>query len=188
MSEGQKSRLTKEGNTIICKTNNIVPLVVPRLSFNLESSSFSVSRNSRRSASSSSSGAVLERGDGIARGNRCDPWKKNETKNKKRDDMENSGDPLTDPQAKLKEFTDHLEDTELRASEHSSENSDWECLTKVTTKMKEAQYLYSFLLRIKITKSAYEPKWQGLFPKDALTKLFSVRKYGDLILIDHKVV
>ena len=31
---GQKPRLTKEGKTIICKTDNFVPLVVPGLSIN----------------------------------------------------------------------------------------------------------------------------------------------------------
>ena len=66
-------------------------------------------------------------------------------------------------------------------------NSDSECLTKVTTK-RRSQYSYSFLLRIKISKSTCEAQWQELFAEDVLMKLFSVQKYEDLIMIDHKVV
>ena len=33
---GQKTRLTKEGKTIMCKTDNFLPLVVPGLSTSLE--------------------------------------------------------------------------------------------------------------------------------------------------------
>ena len=36
---GQEPRLTKEGKNIICKTDNLVPLVVPKLSVNFGSSS-----------------------------------------------------------------------------------------------------------------------------------------------------
>ena len=39
----QKPRLTKDGKTIICKTDNFVPLVVPGLSTNPASSSSSAS-------------------------------------------------------------------------------------------------------------------------------------------------
>ena len=38
---GQKPRLTKEGKTITCKTDNFVPLVVPRLSTSSGSNSSS---------------------------------------------------------------------------------------------------------------------------------------------------
>ena len=40
---GHKPRLTKDGKSIICKTDNFVPLVVPGLSTNPESSSSSAS-------------------------------------------------------------------------------------------------------------------------------------------------
>ena len=40
---GEKPRLIKEGKTIVCKTNNFVPLVVPWLSTNSGSSSSSTS-------------------------------------------------------------------------------------------------------------------------------------------------
>ena len=47
---GQKPRLTKDGKTVICKTDNFVPLVVPGLSTNPKSSSSSasLSQNSLR--------------------------------------------------------------------------------------------------------------------------------------------
>ena len=91
---GQKQQLTKDGKTIICKTDNFVPLVVPGLPTNSGSVSSSTSPpqdssrrggNSRRSASSSSSGPVSERSDEMAPGNRCDP-SKTQNKNIKRDD------------------------------------------------------------------------------------------------------
>ena len=77
---GQKPRLTKDGKTIICKTDNFVPLVVPGLSTNPESSSSSASlsrdslrreaeqapRELLRAASISSSDSVLDRSDELA--------------------------------------------------------------------------------------------------------------------------
>ena len=79
-SYGQNPRLTKDGKSIICKTDNFVPLVVSWSSTNSESvsSSTSPSRDSLRRdaeiaskklvrpASSSSSGSLLERSDEIA--------------------------------------------------------------------------------------------------------------------------
>ena len=72
---GQEPRLTNNGKSIICKTNNFVPLVVPGLSVNSGSSSSSTAPpqeslgpdahlvSGNRAASSSSSGSVLERSD-----------------------------------------------------------------------------------------------------------------------------
>ena len=77
---GQKPRLTKDGKSIIFKTDNFVRLVDSGLSTNSESVSSSTSPSqdslrreaeiaagdSMRPASSSSSGSVLERSDEIA--------------------------------------------------------------------------------------------------------------------------
>ena len=72
---GQEPRFTKEGKSIIRKTDNFIPLVVPRLSVNSrrssspatlpkESSRTEADQASRnRDASSSSSGSVSERSD-----------------------------------------------------------------------------------------------------------------------------
>ena len=69
---GQEPRLTNNGKSIICKTNNFVPFVVPGLSVNSGSSSSSTAPPQKslgpdahqvygnRAASSSSSGSVLE--------------------------------------------------------------------------------------------------------------------------------
>ena len=107
---GQKPQLTKEGKTIVCKTNNFVPLFVPGLSSNSGSVSSSTSLpqdssrgeveiasgNSRRSASSfilrSSIRAKWRNG---TPGNRCESWR-NQIKNQKKDDRKNSDDPLAD--------------------------------------------------------------------------------------------
>ena len=42
---GHKPRLTKEGKTIVCKTDNFVPLIVPGLSTNSRSVSSSAGRS-----------------------------------------------------------------------------------------------------------------------------------------------
>ena len=75
---GQEPRLTKHGKSILCKTDNFVPLVVPGLYTNPESGSSSTSPSQdslredahlvcgSRAASSSSSGSVSERSDELA--------------------------------------------------------------------------------------------------------------------------
>ena len=104
---GQRPRLTKDGKSIICKTDNFVPLVVPGLSANSGSVSSSTSPsqdswrreveiaagNSMRPASSSSSGSVLERSDEEASGIWCDP-PKTQNKNKKEGWQEKFGRPF----------------------------------------------------------------------------------------------
>ena len=106
---GQKPRLTKDGKSIISKTDNFVPLVVPGLSAKLGSVSSSTSPphdslrrevevatgNSKRSVASSSS-SVLMRSDGRVQRN-----------------------------------------TELPASAHSSQESDLEHPTKVATQSRK---------------------------------------------------
>ena len=76
----QESRLTKNGKSIICKTDNVVPLVVPGLSVNSgrRSSSTALSPESlgpeaspasgNRAAASSSSDSVLGRSDETSSG------------------------------------------------------------------------------------------------------------------------
>ena len=98
---GQKPRLTKEGKTIICKTNIFVLLVVPGLSTISESSSSSasLSQDSLRSeaerasrqlvppASSSSSCSVSERSDELATRTLV-PFPEIQNQNKKRGDRQ----------------------------------------------------------------------------------------------------
>ena len=95
---GQKPRLTKDGQRIICKTDTFVPLVVPELSTNPESSSSSASlsqdslrreaeqapRELVQLASSSSSSSVSERSDELA-SRRLVPFPEIQNQNKKRE-------------------------------------------------------------------------------------------------------
>ena len=129
---GQKPRLTKDGTSIICKTENFVPLVVPGLSVNSESVSYSTSpsrdslrreaeiasRKLVRPASSSFSGSVLQRSDEIA-SRRLVRSQETQNQNKTRDDKKNSDDPLADSPEWLEDFKENLVDTELPASAHS---------------------------------------------------------------------
>ena len=102
-------RLTKNGKTIVCKTDIFVPLVVPGLSVNSGSSSLLqessgpdahlVSGN--RAASSSSSDSVLERNDELAT--------RRLGQESRRDDKKDADDPLADLPFWLQEFKDNLE-------------------------------------------------------------------------------
>ena len=80
-ASGQKPRLTKQGKNILCKTENIVPLVVPGLSssFGTSSSSTSPPQNS-----STSSRPATERSDETAPGNWHDSKKKKKLTKMKR--------------------------------------------------------------------------------------------------------
>ena len=105
---GQNPRLTKNGKSIICKTDNFVPLVVPGLSANsgsvfvfyiaiqdsLRREVKIATGSTKRSASSSSSGSVFERSDGIAPGSWCGSPQKTQNKKKKRADRKNSDGPV----------------------------------------------------------------------------------------------
>ena len=77
---GQERRLTQNGKRIICKTDNVAPLVVPGLSVNYESSSSSTTpspesvgpeaslASGNRAAARQSSDSVLGRSDGSSSG------------------------------------------------------------------------------------------------------------------------
>ena len=77
---GQEPRLSPNGKSILCKTDNFVPLVVPGSSVNSESSSSSTTpspeslapeaslASGNTAAASSSSDSVLERSDELATG------------------------------------------------------------------------------------------------------------------------
>ena len=98
----KKPRLTKEGNTIKCKTDNIVPLVVPGLSTSSGSNSSSTSTLEDLSPTS----PAQERSDGLAPEDWCGSLTKNQKQNKKRDGNRDSDDRLRDLPEWLEEFTD----------------------------------------------------------------------------------
>ena len=106
-------------------------------------------------SSSSSSSPVSERSDGVAPGKSCNPSK---TQNKKKDDSRDSDDRLRDLPECLEEFTDNLEDTELPASVHSSQDSDSEPPTKVVSRsrkhsIKNSDRSCEVCLRTKMTRA-----------------------------------
>ena len=91
---GQKPRLTKDGKTFICMTDNFVPLVVPGLSTN--SGSVSSSTSPSQDSSSTPSSPATERSDEPAPGNwrETDPIIQNQ--NEKRDGKRDSDERLRD--------------------------------------------------------------------------------------------
>ena len=165
---GQKPRLTKEEKTIVCKTDNFVPLVVLGLSISSGSNSSSTSALEDLSSTS----PAQERSDRLA------PWRigsrklvritsQNPNKNKKGDGSRDADDLLRDLPEWLEEFTDHLEDTPALA--HISQESDSERPSKVVSKQGSI-VLKLTSQKTEIAKSACEPKWQGLLAEDALAQ------------------
>ena len=145
-ASGQKPRLIKEGKTLVCKTDNFVPLVVPGLSTSSGSNSSSTSTSQDLSTTS----PAQERSDELAPREFCGAPSKTQNKIKKRDDSRDADDRLQDDLEWLEEFTENLEDTEVLAPAHISQDSDSERPTKVGIKIKETQYLYSLHKRPKL--------------------------------------
>ena len=127
---GQKPRLTKEVMTIMCKTENFVPLAVPGLSATSGSNSSSTSTLQDFSSTS----PAEERSDDLVPGRSSGSLPKTQNQNKKRNGNRDSNDRLRYPPEWLEEFTDNLEDTEVSAPVHISQNSDSERPTKVVSR------------------------------------------------------
>ena len=132
---GHKPRLTKEGKTIVCKTDTFVGLVVPGLF------------TSSGSNSSSTPGIV----------NKISPWAKWRTSPTKvvriilkRSQSRDADDRLRDLPEWLEEFTDNLEDTEVPAPAHNFSGLRFGTSYESDIKIKEAQHLYSLPKRPKL--------------------------------------
>ena len=196
---GQMTRLTKNGKNNICKTDNFVPLVVPRFSADSESSSFSTSQSQESSsedahlvsenkaASSSSSGSVSEQSDEQATKRLGQDFLQTHNQQKKRDDKKNSDEPLADIPDWLTEFKDNLVE-ELHAPAHSSPGTDLELPVEVAIKSRKHNIFTHFpkerncevCLRTKITRAPCRTRTGEAIPR--------VEKFGDLITADHKVL
>ena len=125
---GPNPRLTKEEKKIVCKTDNFVPLVVPGLS----TSSDGDSSSTWTSQDLSSTSPAQERSDGLAPREWCgSPSKTPKTKINRGMAVEMRTTVLRDLPESLEEFTENLEDTELHAPAHSSDDSDSELPTTV---------------------------------------------------------
>ena len=179
----KKPRLTKEVKTIICKTDNFVPPVVPGLSTSSGSNSSSTSTSQDLSAS-----PAQERSDELAPRVWCGSTSKPQDKNKKRDDSRDADDRLRDLPEWLEEFTDNLEHAELLASKHSAQDSDSERFTKVVSNSrKHSIYTHSpkdrnceVCLRTKMTRAPCRRRTDEALPR--------LEKFGELITAYHKVV
>ena len=183
-ASGQKPRLPKEGKTIVCKTDNFVPLVVPGLSTSSRSNSSSTSALQDLPTS-----PAQERSGDLAPRDWCrSPPKKTQNKNEKRDGNRDSDDRLRDLLEWLEEFTDDPEDTEVLVPAHCSQNSVSERPTEVATKSRKHSIETHFpkhpncavCLRKKMTTAPYRRR-TGETPLQA-------DKFGDLITADHKVL
>ena len=128
---------TEMGKNIICKTDNFVPLVFTGLSVNSGSRSSSTSlpqeslrqqadqASGNRGASSSSPGSVFERSD-----EQAPRALGHESLRSVKKDV---NDPLAYLPIFVRVFTDNLEDTEVLAPAHISQDSDSEHPTNVVT-------------------------------------------------------
>ena len=98
--------------------------------------------------------------------------KKKQNKYKKRDGSRDADDRLRDLPGWLDEFTDNLEDTEVQAPAHISQDSVSERPTKVWYPNQGSTVFILTSQKTEIAKSACEPKSQGLLAEDALAKLY----------------
>ena len=110
-----------------------------------------------------------ERSDGLA----PREWRQN--KNKKRDGSRDADDRLLHFSEWLEEFTDNLEDAEVHAPAHISQDSDSERPSKVVQNQGSTIFVLTSQ-NTEIAKSACEPKWQELLKEDALAKLHLEQK------------
>ena len=105
-----------------------------------------------------------------------------------RSDKKDANDPLADLPFWLEEFTDNLEDTEVPALAHSSQDADSEYPTKVVSKSRSHCIYTHFpkdrncdvLLRTNMTRASCRRR--------AGQALLRAEKFGDLMTADHKVL
>ena len=102
--------------------------------------------------------------------------------------IENSDDRLRDLPEWLEEFTDNLEDTQVHAPAHISQDSDSERPTKVVSKSRKQSVKTHFpkyrncevCLRTKMTRAPCRRRTGEVVPR--------AEKFGNLITADHKVL
>ena len=153
---GQKPRLTQNGKSIISKTDNFVPLVVPGLSANSGCSASSTTLpqeslgpeaplvSGNRAASRSSSDSVLERSDERATGRLVqEPL---------RSDKKDANDPLADLPCWFEEFTDNLEPTRSACTRAHFSGLRFGTSYESGNEIEEAQYFLSHPERPKLRR------------------------------------
>ena len=180
MGQRSKPRLTKQGKKILCKTGNLLLLVVLGLSSNSGPSSFSTSLP--QDSSSTSSSPAPERSDEPTPGNwRDSPEAQN--KNEKKD-INRSLDVRLRGLPEWLEATENLEDTEVPGPAHISHDSDSERPTTVALRKHSVYTHFSkdrsceVCLRSKMTNVPCRRR-----TGEAVTR---AEQFGDLITADHR--
>ena len=183
--------MTKDGKSIICKTDNFVLLVVPGLSTIPESSSSSTTPPQEslgsdahlvfgnRAASSSSFDSVFERSDEVAT--------RRLGQGSPRDDKKDADNPLSGLPFWLEDFTDNLEPTDVHAPAHTSQDTDSETPSKVVTKSRTHSIFAHFpkdrncdvCLRTKSTRAPRTDK--SLLQKTHWNSRAQSGNFGDLV-------
>ena len=181
----RRPRIFLRVKTIIWKTRNFVPLVVPVLSANSGSNSSSTSTLQDLSSTS----PAQERSDGLAQETEAD-HSQNHLTQKKRNGNRDSDGRLRDLPEWLEEFTDDPEDTEVHAPAHISQDSDSERPTKVVSKSRKHSIHIHFpskkgrnrevCLRKNMTRAACRRRTGEALPP--------AEKFCDLTTADHKVL
>ena len=181
MGQPSKTTVDQGGKTIVCKTDNFVPLVVPRLS----TSSGSNSSSTSTSQDLSSTSPAQERSDELATRELCgSPSKTKKIKRGMAVEMR-----MTVSEIFLNgwmSFTDNPEDTEVQAPAHISQDSDSERPTKVVSKSRKHSIYTHFpndrncevCLRTQITRALCRRSTGEALPQ--------AKNFGDLITADHK--
>ena len=175
---GQKPRLTKEEKTIVCKTDNFVPLVVPGLSTSSGSLSSSPSppQDSLSTSSSTSPSPDQERSDELApRDWYRSSSKKTTTKIKRRMTVEMR---TTVSEIFLNGWRSSqiIWRTQKCMHPHTFLRTQIRNVTRKWYQYQGSTVLALTSQKTEIAKSACEPKAQGLLAEDALAKFYFEQK------------
>ena len=148
---GQKPRLTKDGKSIICKTDNFLPLVVPGSSTNPESGSSgaSLSQDSLGKEAEEAPGELVQPAFQVHPETGAIP-RKTQNQNKKRDDSRDSDDRLRDLSEWLAVCTENLENAEFACIGTQFSGLRFRTSCESGIKIKEAQCLLSLPKRRKL--------------------------------------
>ena len=153
-ASGQKPQLTKNGKTILCKTDNLVPVVVPGLS---SSSASSSSTLFPQDSSGISPSPAIQRDDTHAQtsGNRGDPTK-TKNKNNEKDTNQASSNRLRDLTRSVRGV--HRQSRRYRRCQHPQTLHKIQ-IRNVPRKWHQGSICFFLTSRkTKIAKSAREPR------------------------------
>ena len=177
-ASGQKPHLTKQGQRILCKTENFAPLVVPGLSSSSGTSSSSTSPP--QDSSSTSSSPATDRSDEPVTGNWRETNPITPIQNKKRNGNQDL-DRLRDLPERLEEFTDNPEDTEVPAPANISQDSNAERPAKVASRKHS---IYTHLPKDRNCEACLRTKMTRAPCRRCTGEaLLRAKKFGDLILL-----